>query len=853
MGAKAAQPTKDTFERKTFTTSRLAEFATETELTKQIGHSAALWPIVVVKELVDNALDAAERAGIAPEVSVNVEANSIVVADNGPGIAAATVKRLINFDAKTSSNAAYVAPTRGQQGNALQSILPMGFVLDGAAGAVTIEAHGRAHHIEFTVDSVRRTPTVVIRSDPSAVKKGTRVTVCWPNSPGLSLANAENIFLRLVTRYGWFNPHLTIEALWFGGEDAGWSVTNPTWTKWKPNSSTSPHWYNSERLRLLMAAEIAHAEDNRKPSPSVREFVQQFRGLSSTVKASVICAQLGVGERETLADYYRRAPGGLDLLAAMQAFSATVKPAALGVIGKEHLEAMLDAYGCAAGSVVYRKVEFKGETDSLPYVIEVAFGYRDKDDKRGMQLVEGFNFTPAIGGSPFELAARLAGALIEDEDPVIVFAHVVCPRLKFVDRGKSHVNLPIAASAKLNVMVDAVTAKWTKQKRAEIREANAHWRRYDVMVKQDKPTTIKHAAYIVMGDAYAKASASGTLPANPRQIMYAARPAILAATGKDRLDDKYFTQTLLPDFMTDNPELTASWDIAWDDRGHFSEPHTGISIGLGTLAVREYLGEISEPEIGEVEISTPHVRTKGPKGRFGAVLYIEKEGFLPILAAAQTAERYDLALASSKGMSVTACRSLVEELCGRRGLPLFVLHDFDGSGFSIKQTLVTSNRRYTFEHAINYVDMGLRLDAVDGLDDEPVALKDKDAVAYRLRINGATEAEIEFLLEGPEGVGRRVELNAMTSDQFIAFVERKLEEHGVAKVVPNTDLLAETYTAFRRSALATSALRAELARLNASLVDVPTDLERQVRAYLADQPAAAWDDAVLAIVGNSPR
>ena len=61
-----------------------------------------------------------------------------------------------------------------------------------------------------------------------------------------------------------------------------------------------------------MASEIAHAEDSRKPSPSVREFVQQFRGLSSTVKASKICAALGVGERETLADYYRRAPDGVD-------------------------------------------------------------------------------------------------------------------------------------------------------------------------------------------------------------------------------------------------------------------------------------------------------------------------------------------------------------------------------------------------------------------------------------------------------------------------------------------------------------------------------------------------------------
>ena len=96
-----------------------------------------------------------------------------------------------NFDSKTSSNAAYVAPTRGQQGNALQIILPMGFVLDGKAGSVVIEANGRAHNIEFTIDPVRRTPSVAIRSEGSAVKTGTRVTVRWPNSPRSPIEDAE--------------------------------------------------------------------------------------------------------------------------------------------------------------------------------------------------------------------------------------------------------------------------------------------------------------------------------------------------------------------------------------------------------------------------------------------------------------------------------------------------------------------------------------------------------------------------------------------------------------------------------------------------------------------------------------
>ena len=118
-----------------------------------------------------------------------------------------------------------------------------------------------------------------------------------------------------------------------------------------------------------------------------------------------------------------------------------------------------------------------------------------------------------------------------------MFAHVACPRLDFLDRGKSRVNLPADVSVKLNAMVDAVTAKWTKQKKAEIRENNAYLRRRDAMVSRDRPISIKEAAYEAMEAAYLHASADDTLPANPRQIMYAARTAILATTAKENLSE----------------------------------------------------------------------------------------------------------------------------------------------------------------------------------------------------------------------------------------------------------------------------------------------------------------------------
>ena len=99
-------------------------------------------------------------------------------------------------------------------------------------------------------------------------------------------------------------------------------------------------------------------------------------------------------------------------------------------------------------------------------------------------------------------------------------------------------------------LIEGVTEKWAKQRKAEERDASARLRRDDRMVYyRVRPISLKDAAYRVMRQAYMAASANGTLPANPRQIMYAARPEILKIADKDNLDSQYFCQTLLPDYI----------------------------------------------------------------------------------------------------------------------------------------------------------------------------------------------------------------------------------------------------------------------------------------------------------------
>ncbi len=221
--------------------------------------------------------------------------------------------------------------------------------------------------------------------------------------------------------------------------------------------------------------------------------------------------------------------------------------------------------------------------------------------------------------------------------------------------------------------LEKVTGKWCKQRKREERAASASNNRRWAMTRC-QTVFLKEAAADVMEDAYMKASSRGTLPAHARQIMYAARRAILERSDRDSLNAQYFTQTLLPDFMAEYPELTKHWDVVFDARGHLIEPHSDRDkdIPLGTIDVRNYLQRISRHSVGPPDFGVTdghRYPTRGSHNRFSTVLFVEKEGFFPLFEAAKLARRYDIALMSTKGMSNIASRRLIDELA----VPVLVL------------------------------------------------------------------------------------------------------------------------------------------------------------------------------------
>src|SRR5690349_1587903 len=89
------------------------------------------------------------------------------------------------------------------------------------------------------------------------------------------------------------------------------------------------------------------------------------------------------------------------------------------------------------------------------------------------------------------------------------------------------------------------TKKWTKTRKAEERNPASRSYRMSRMTRE-KGISIKEAAAQIIEAAFLQASGGGRLPANARQVMYAARGHIQKVTGR-QLESNYFTQTLLPD------------------------------------------------------------------------------------------------------------------------------------------------------------------------------------------------------------------------------------------------------------------------------------------------------------------
>jgi hypothetical protein len=399
-------------------------------------------------------------------------------------------------------------------------------------------------------------------------------------------------------------------------------------------------------------------------------------------------------------------------------------------------------------------------------------------------------------------------------------------------------------AANIAKLVRRVTQKHARQIKAEERNSRARWSR--AYTYSDRVNFTEVAARI-FPNAYRLASGDGTLPASKRQIYYAAREAFHQATGRQITQQR--CNMLLLQYMNTNRTLTASWRVTADPRGTLFIPNTfrETRIPCGTLDIDRHLETMN---VDEKLDTVPRIATQWPTlaagQRFRAVLYIEKEGFEPLLRQTRIAERFEIAVLSCKGQSVVAARKYVDHVCQvNGGVPLFVVHDFDVFGFFIAARLTSvaaeawadDRVAYHFKHDINVTDFGLRLEDARkyGLADE--RCKAPKHIEHDL---GCTDDEKKFFYSG-----RRIELNAFTAPQFVEWLEGKLRAAGLddrERMIPPDDVLERAYRRCIVTVRTNKAVRDTYAgALNeAKEAKVPGRLRARLRSMMrgVDEP---WD------------
>ena len=612
-----------------------------------------------------------------------------------------------------------------------------------------IASRGVLHRITALVDATGAAQ-IECDAEPSEVI-GTVVRVELPTT--ISFQSPDE----LVEAYTVFNPHLRLQ---FCG--AVHLPTSDRFKKWQPDSPTPPHWYSKTDFRKL----VGYARD-RDPGTLLRDFVRRFKGLSSTQKAAAVCK---VTQATTLEELAESAPDINKVLMEMKAQSKQLRSSVLGHLGEAYLASQLAAYG-PRSPIRYKLAT--GIHEGLPWCLELAVA-------RALvpALLVGVNYSPALASDAFSgtrfnftfggeeksgvgLTGLLAPYHVNPHTSFAVVCHLSHPAPRFSDAGKTRLDLS-DCSFGLFEAVEATCKQFFKEGERK--------RKGLVSRPKSKVSTgpsLKDTVGACLGQAIQDASGGGRFLFPIRNLFYSVRPLVQKYT-RDELRYDYFTK-LIDEVEAKRGEIPGMFR---DARGHLVEPHTGKSLPLGTREVDSY---------------------DMPPWLYSRVLFVEKEGLLPLFQEAKIAERFDMAIVGSKGYATRAARTLLQQ-ADRREMKIFCLHDADPAGYEIFRTLAEATRAMP-DHRIEVIDLGLRLEETLDLGLQTETFDRKKRLSTGLHL---TEKEREAFVGIRVGKKswrcQRVEINALAADpdRFLQFFESKLKEHGCTeKLVPPADVVAD--------------------------------------------------------------
>ena len=570
---------------------------------------------------------------------------------------------------------------------------------------------------------------------------------------------------------------------------------------------SSPHWYDPVQFYELI---LAHG------SQPLRSLIAQLDGCSGG-KAGEIIAAAGL-DRATCDSITREQATTLLTMARKQA--RPVSAERLGHIGRDAYPEF--SYAIERGQVALGSA--KPQAD-IPFVVEAWAQKRKEKNIDGVDVSNNIGISMLVNRTPVtgeinafrnSKAICMIGCGLSHrfhdtptKGAYFIVINITTPYCPITSDGKAPNLQPFA-----DVIGAAVTTATKKAQRAAPVEKRA----------SQKDVVLEH-----LDQAIADASGDGEYRFNERQIFYQLRPIVLEQTGQPLLVGNF--KSILTDYENENGEIEGMYR---EPRGSIYHPHRRQEIPLGTLTVEDYAR---------------------PIWTFNKIIYIEKEGFSEALKDSGWPERHDCALMSSKGYTTRAARDLIDKLAEHdEPCTVSCVHDADAYGTMIYQTFQAATRARG-ARKVRIVNLGLEpweaLD--DGLEIEDVDKGEKRKAVAEYVLNRKDGDKWEEWLQT-----HRVELNAMTTPEFIEWLDRKMEAQGDGKLIPPPEVLAteleERLEAVAREATTERILREakleDQIRKTLKTITRPTvaALKKGIAAMFESQPEQEWRKHIEAVV-----
>jgi hypothetical protein len=620
-----------------------SDFFTVQGLETRTGLLKTSWGNAVVKELVDNALDAIEAASIK-EITVEHSYRTLGIYDSGPGLSVADVQSIYDFENYVSKNRHVINVSRGKQGNGLKSVI--GICQQCEYRLIWHTNENKAISLSLDTENAQDGEVSVTLDDG-----GTST-----DRRGIEIRNFGFDALQLAAYISEFAEcNRDVRFVVRGVDEEDDCILEPTAEPVNKQAETSLLFYDFREFKRLLGV-----QDGAR---YYKDFLGEFFGTriknASRIKGRIADLDMNAAE--------------LDFEELQE--KQKMKPL---TILRKHV------------------IGYENVIEQYPYIVE--YDIRKTDIPRTTVMINNSvtyrdGESVDIPGSLYktlgtkESYASNLGGIVQSFKDYHVRVHVITPRPDFKDYGKTTLTLPRDVT---NALVSHMRKNINREKRAAANEGV-------------KPPSKKDLAFQHLDEAYANASSDGKYNVNARQLFYKLRELIADDTWETSSTYNDFTQNWLTRWLDDHPEYESK--VHFSDRGVFVVD--GGSVGLGSANVQKFVHDESSRQnrfMLDANITLGLEKDFDVSYRYDKALYIEKTGFNSVFMAEGIQEKYNVLIISGQGYGSRSARKLLHEL-QEKGLTIYCMHDLDVDGVQILRSLGTANDK--FRHDITIVDLGI--------------------------------------------------------------------------------------------------------------------------------------------------